>query len=144
MTIPETGTRRDIENQDDIERLVIAFYEGAFADPVLGRIFVDVAKMDLLAHLPHMCDFWSVAILKQGKYGRNAFDAHYRLNQVEPLTPALFQRWEDLWHDTVDDLFAGEKANLAKLQASRISGSIQRRLAQGQPSNALRLVPRRT
>jgi hemoglobin len=144
MTISQVTERHDIESRDDIERLVIAFYERAFADPVLGRIFVDIAKMDLPAHLPHMCDFWSVAILKQGKYGRNAFDAHYHLNQVEPLTPALFQRWEDLWHDTVDDLYVGERANLAKLQASRISSSIQRRLAHGQPSNALRLVPRGT
>jgi hemoglobin len=142
MTNPEAihKDNNDIETRDDIERLVIEFYLRAFADPVLGRIFVDVAKMDLAAHLPHMCDFWQVAILRQGKYGRNAFEAHYHLNQLEPLIPALFQRWEDLWHDTVDDMFAGENANLAKLQASRISGSIQRRLANGQPANAIRLV----
>ena len=141
MNQPDTqSTTTDIRDRNDIEKLVITFYERAFADEVLGRIFVDVANMDLTEHLPHMCDFWEVVLFRTAMYGRNAFDVHQKLHAIEPLTPMLFQHWEDLWHDTVDSLFHGEKANLAKVHASRMSGSIQRRLENGQPSNAIRLV----
>lgn len=141
MIQPDTqSTTIDIRDRTDIEKLVITFYERAFADDALGHIFVDVADMNLIEHLPHMCDFWEVVLFKTATYGRNAFDAHQKLHAIEPLTPQLFQRWEDLWHDTVDELFQGEKANLAKVHASRMSGSIQRRLENGQPSNAIRLM----
>lgn len=130
----------DIRDRADIERLIVMFYERAFEDPVLGHIFVDVAKLDLTAHLPHMCDFWESVLFKTATYGRNAFEVHQRINTIEALTSMHFQRWEDLWHETVDQCFRGEKANLAKLHASRMAGSIQRRLASGHPANAIRIV----
>lgn len=130
---------RDIRDRQDIERLVVTFYERAFADAVLGHIFVDVAKMDLVEHLPHMCDFWETVLFRTATYGRNAFEVHQRIHAIEALTPMHFQRWEDLWHETVDQGFRGEKANLAKVHASRMSGSIQRRLASGHPANAIRI-----
>ncbi|MEJ7838976.1 MAG: group III truncated hemoglobin, partial [Thermomicrobiales bacterium] len=130
----------DIRDRQDIERLVVTFYERAFEDVVLGHIFVDVAKMDLVEHLPHMCDFWETVLFKTATYGRNAFEVHQRIHAMEQLTPMHFQRWEDLWHKTLDQTFRGEKANLAKLHASRMSGSIQRRLASGHPANVIRIV----
>ncbi len=119
---------RDIEGRADIERLVVTFYQRAFKEEVLGPIFVDIVKMDLDAHLPIMCDFWETVLFQAGLYRRNAFQVHVDINRLEPLTPMHFQRWLDLWETTVDDLFTGEKANLAKLQAARIGGSILRRL----------------
>lgn len=119
---------RDIEDREDIEQLVVMFYQRAIKEEVLGPIFVDIVKMDLDAHLPIMCDFWETVLFQAGLYRRNAFQIHVDINRLEPLTPMHFQRWLDLWEVTVDDLFAGEKANLAKLQASRIGGSIRRRL----------------
>ena len=38
--------RRDIESRADCERLVRAFYGRALEDPIIGFIFVDVAKLD--------------------------------------------------------------------------------------------------
>lgn len=48
---------------------------------------------------------------------------------MAPLGPEHFGRWLALWSLTVDELFHGEKAELAKLQAGRIGGSLLRRLA---------------
>lgn len=131
---------RDIRDRDDIKWLVVTFYERAFDDAVLGHIFVDIAKMNLDEHLPHMCNFWETVLFKTATYGRNAFEVHQRIHAMEALTPVHFQRWEDLWHETIDQRFRGEKANSAKLHASRMSGSIQRRLASGHPANVIRIV----
>jgi hemoglobin len=130
---------QDIDTREDIARLVVLFYERAFDDPIIGYIFTDVVHMDLAAHLPIMCDFWEKVLFQRGLYGRDAFTVHRHIHAMEPLTRQHFQVWEDLWHETVDDLFAGERANLAKLQASRMAGSIQRRLANATDGNLLQI-----
>ena len=121
--------RKDIETREDIADLMRTFYGRAFADPIIGRIFTEVTHMDLERHLPIMCDFWEKVLFRRGVYGRDAFVVHARIHELEPLTRRHFQAWEDLWHATVDEMFAGEHANYAKLHASRMAGSIQRRLA---------------
>ena len=126
--------RADLVNRGDVERLVIAFYETAFRDPFIGPIFTDVAHMDLAAHLPIMCDFWETVLFRSGAYRRNALQVHVALHARHPLTGADFARWLELWTDTVDEHFAGPAAERAKLQATRIAGSMERRLAGGSGS----------
>jgi truncated hemoglobin YjbI len=132
----------DLANRDDVERLVVAFYETAFRDPLVGPIFTDVAHMDLAAHLPIMCDFWETVLFRTGAYRRNALQVHVVLHERHPLTDAHFTRWLQLWTATVDELFAGPAAERAKLQATRIAGSMVRRLAGGSGS-AFETVGRR-
>ncbi|HXT44841.1 MAG TPA: group III truncated hemoglobin [Pseudonocardiaceae bacterium] len=133
--------RRDITDRKDIAGLVTAFYRRAFADDILGPIFLDIAHMDLPAHLPIMCDFWETVLLRAGRYHRNALRPHLQLNTKVELTPAHFARWLDLWTTTVDERHTGEKAELAKVQAIRIAGSIGRRL-RGQPATELVTIQR--
>jgi hemoglobin len=131
----------DIRDRGDIADLVTEFYTRAFQDAALRPIFIDVAKMDREAHMPIMCDFWETVLFQAGKYGRNAFGVHLDLHQQEPLTPMHFQRWLDIWQTTVDDLFQGQKANLAKVQAGRIAGSISRRLERSVDGEWLTVTP---
>lgn len=121
-------TAPDIANRADIEALTRDFYSRAFADPLLGPVFVDVARMDLEAHLPIICDFWETVLFRAGLYKRNALTVHVDLHAKAPLTAEHFGRWVDLWHATVDDHFAGEVAERAKVQAARIAWSMSRRL----------------
>ena len=130
---------RDLANRDDVEQLVVAFYERAFRDPLIGPIFTDVARMDLAAHLPIMCDFWETVLFRSGVYRRNALQVHVALNARHPLTEEHFTRWLELWDATVDATFAGPIAERAKLQAARIAGSMQRRLA-GRSGSAFETV----
>ena len=120
--------RGDITGRDDIAALLTDFYGRAFGDELLGPVFVDIARMDLAEHLPVMCDFWQSVLFRSGQYRRNALQPHLRLHGKAHLTPAHFDRWLALWHATVDDRHAGPKAELAKLQASRIAGATSRRI----------------
>jgi hemoglobin len=118
----------DITGRDDIAYLVTAFYQQAFTDDILGPVFVDIAAMDLPAHLPVMCDFWETVLFRAGRYHRNALRPHLDLNTKVELTPAHFARWLDLWSTTIDQRHTGPNAELAKTQATRIAESIARRL----------------
>lgn len=118
----------DLRDRDDVYRLVSEFYRRAFADELLGPIFTDIAQMNLDHHLPIICDFWETVLFRAGLYRRNALAIHMSLNARAPLGAEHFDRWLALWSQTVDEHFAGEKAELAKVQAGRIAGSIHRRL----------------
>jgi hemoglobin len=118
----------DLAGRSDIRELVTAFYQRAFADPLIGPIFTDVARMDLAAHLPIMCDFWETALFRAGAYRRNALQAHLTLNARIALRGEHFDRWLALWCATVDERFAGPRAETAKIQAERIAGALHRRL----------------
>ena len=57
------------------------------------------------------------------------------------LTAEHFTRWLELWDGTVDALFAGPIAERAKLQAARIAGSMERRMA-GRSGSAFETLSR--
>jgi len=120
---------RDIEDPDDCERLVRAFYGRALTDPLIGYLFVDVARLDLEAHVPVIASFWSTILLGTQSYGGGAFAPHAALDAKSPLRWGHFERWLTLWRETVDELFAGERAELAKAHAERVAAAFQRRLA---------------
>ncbi len=121
-------TRADIETREDCERLVRAFYERAFADPVIGWLFVDVAKLDLEAHVPIITSFWETILLGARSYSGGAFRPHAELHMQAPLRAGHFLRWLALWHATVDELFEGERAELAKEHADRVANAFHGRL----------------
>jgi hemoglobin len=119
---------RDIENRADCERLVRAFYGRALEDPIIGWIFVDVAKLDVEAHVPQIASFWETILLGAHSYAGGAFAPHAALHMKVRLRAGHFERWLALWRDTVDELFAGERAELAKSHALRVAQAFHRRL----------------
>lgn len=137
-TAPAAATpamdHRDISTRADILVLVETFYTKAFKDDLIGHIFTDVVHMDLPRHMPIMADFWQTVLFKAGLYSRNALKIHFDIHAKEPLTLEHFNRWLQLWTNTVDELFAGEKAELAKVQAHLIAGSLHRRVT-GRPAS---------
>ena len=118
----------DIENRDDCERLVRAFYGRALADPVIGWIFVNVAQLNLDAHVPRIASFWETILLSGGSYSGGAFRPHADLHARVGLRAGHFERWLWLWSTTVDELFAGQRAELAKAHAARVATAFHARL----------------
>src|SRR6185437_14004954 len=123
-----SASRHDIRGQQDLLELLTDFYGRTFTDDILRPVFIDVAKMDLGTHLPIICTFWQTLLFHTGQYRRNALHPHLLLHAKVELAPAHFDRWVALWCDTVDDRRAGAKADLAKLQATRIAYSMCRRI----------------
>jgi hemoglobin len=128
-------TRRDIETRADCERLVRTFYGRALSDPIIGFLFTDVARLDLEAHVPRITSFWETILLGAQTYGGGAFRPHAALHMKAPLRRAHFEQWLNLWTATVDELFAGDRAELAKAHAARVARAFHQRL-QTMPSAA--------
>ncbi|HET8980991.1 MAG TPA: group III truncated hemoglobin [Solirubrobacteraceae bacterium] len=120
---------RDICTREDCERLVRAFYGQALADPIIGYVFTDIANLDLEAHVPKITAFWETVLLGAQSYRGGAFAPHAVLHMKAPLRREHFERWLWLWQATVDELFAGERAELAKSHANRVAVAFHGRLA---------------
>ena len=119
---------RDIRTREDCEALVRAFYGRAFADPIIGWIFTDVARVDLDAHVPVVASFWETVLLGAQTYDRGAFHPHAALHREVELREGHFERWLALFYATVDELFAGPTAEAAKAHAYRLAGAFRARL----------------
>ena len=129
MSPPDTSERvADIEDRADCERLVRAFYERALVDPIIGWIFTDVAHLDVEAHVPEIASFWETILLGAQTYRGGAFRPHAELHFKVRLRSGHFERWLVLWRETVDELFAGERAELAKSHALRVARAFLGRL----------------
>lgn len=103
-----------------IERVVRAFYDRVAGDPSLGPIFA--ARIDdWEAHIARMCDFWSSIVLMSGRYHGQPTRAHKGL----PVSAAHFDRWLELFKETVDNLCRPEGAAHLLARANRIAESLE-------------------
>jgi hemoglobin len=117
--------KRDISNRADIQQLVDTFYTKVRSDEVIGYLFNDVAQINWELHLPRMYDFWENIIFQTGSFKGNPMVAHVQLHEKSPLTKEHFARWQQLFLATVNELFEGEKTELAKQRALSIATMMQ-------------------
>jgi hemoglobin len=113
--------KKDITTRMDIELLVTTFYDKVKTDPVIGHLFTTIFKVNWERHLPVMYDFWENTLFYTGSYTGNPMESHRRLHRIFPLKEEYFKQWVTLFTGTVDELFEGEKALLAKQRAFSIA-----------------------
>ncbi len=111
-----------ITTRADIDLLVKTFYSRAAADVLLAPHFESV---DFEHHFPRMIDFWAFILLDETGFQGNVFDAHKNLN----IDKTHFKQWLFHFHQTVDALFEGEKAELAKQRADSIGAIFEHKIA---------------
>lgn len=113
--------KNDIKTRTDIENLVNDFYGKVQNDQLLGPVFMHI---DWPHHLPVMYDFWSSILLGDQSYRGNPLQKHLPL----PIEGKHFAQWLKLFTETVNENFAGDKAEEVKMRAESIAGIFQLKL----------------
>ena len=113
---------KDITGRVEIELLVNTFYEKVNKNKGLSPMF---AEVHWETHLPVMYDFWENIVFFTGAYEGNPMTLHHHLSKISTLKKSHFKRWNKLFNLSVDELFEGEKAELIKNRAVRISTILQ-------------------
>lgn len=113
----------DISSKEDISLLVHDFYGKVLKDEELSLFFKD---LDFEIHIPNMIHFWSFALLNEPGYKTNVVEKHLHM----PLREAHFDRWLNLFNETIDEHFSGEIANQAKQRAQLIGWTIKSKIQQ--------------
>lgn len=115
---------KDIEDINDIKKMVNLFYGKVRKDDLIGPIFNDKIQNHWTEHLTKLYSFWQGILLGERTYTGFPFPPHAEL----PINKVHFDRWLSLFTETVDHLFIGEKANEAKSRAYKISDVFQKKL----------------
>jgi hemoglobin len=111
----------DISSKTDIEMLVNEFYSKVKEDIQLSSFF---SKLDFDKHIPKMVHFWCFALLNESGYTTNVVEKHLQM----PLKEIHFERWLNLFYETIDEHFNGENANQAKKRAEIIAWTIKSKI----------------
>ena len=122
--------KKDIENREDLHLLMQAFYKKLLSDDSINYLFTDVAKIDILQHIPVLVDFWDSILFKADTYRKNAMQPHMILHQKSSLQKSHFETWLRYFKETVDELFEGEIAFMAKERATSIATVMQIKISQ--------------
>jgi len=110
--------KKDILNREDTSLLVRSFYAKVRQDALLGPIFNSVIK-DWEHHLEHLTDFWQSNLFFEKKYHGNPLKKHIEVDAKVggTINEMHFGVWLNLWFETIDELFEGEVATIAKNRA---------------------------
>ncbi len=119
--------RPDLDSVARVEVLVREFYRRVAVDDLLGPVFAGV-EVDWAAHLPKMVEFWSWQLLGERGYVGQPLLAHRAVADRHPFGAAHFERWLDLFDETVDEHFAGPIAQVAHGRARKMAAALQRLL----------------
>ena len=70
-----------------------------------------------------LTDFWETQLFLKRKYNGNPVKVHQEVDDKikGTITPEHFGLWLNLWFATIDTLFEGETAWIAKNRAQKIS-----------------------
>ena len=102
--------------------LVDRFYARVRRDPEIGPLF-EAAVADWPEHLEKLTAFWSSVMLTSGRYKGSPMAAHMR--HAGAITPAMFDRWLELWGATADENLSPNDAALIRVKAERIAESLK-------------------
>jgi len=102
---------QDISTKKDIELLIRNFYNNLL---LIEEMKAPFEGLDFEKHIPHIVHFWSFVLLDEEGYKTNVFDKHINL----PIKPHMFDVWLNVWIETLNSMYQGEKAELAKQRAT--------------------------
>jgi len=71
-----------------------------------------------------MYRFWQTVLLSEHTYYGSPFAPHAKL----PVSALHFDRWKKLFFETVDENFAGDKADEAKWRAEKMAEMFQMKI----------------
>lgn len=108
---------QEIKSLEEVKLLVNTFYGKVREDDMLADIFEARVQGRWEVHLEKMYTFWQTVLLEEHTYRGRPFPPHMQL----PIEKEHFERWLSLFHETVDSLFTGEKANEAKWRAGKMA-----------------------
>jgi len=133
----QISNMQDINSQADVVLLINTFYDNVKEDKTIGFIFKDIIGDNRHHHLPNMYKFWDMVLLSKPGYEGYPTKKHTDIDNKIPLEQEHFDRWLELWNETIDKLFLGEIANQAKEKAKLMADLIWVKVETGRNGNMI-------
>ena len=108
---------KEIISLYDIKKMVDTFYGKVRKDKLIGPIFNERIQDRWPQHLEKMYTFWQTVLLGEHTYFGSPFPPHASL----PISHDHFEKWMELFRQTLDELFKGAVAEDAKWRAGKMA-----------------------
>ena len=117
--------KNDISSELDIYLLIDSFYEKVLKSPNLSFFFKH-AIGNWPVHKQMFVKYWSKQILFTDTYDGSPLPAHIHVDNMydRRFKKEHFEEWGQLWKETVNELFEGSKAKLAKEAGENMAKNI--------------------
>jgi hemoglobin len=129
----------DILDREDLDMLISTFYGQIRKDSLLGPVFnLLIKEASWPDHLIRMVDFWECNLFFRPTFKGNPLKIHQKVDEdyhFQTHEPH-YKRWTELWCETVDRLFRGERAELAKIRAIKMGKVLLSKVMEAKPSTA--------
>jgi hemoglobin len=122
--------RPDLDSPEQISQFIDDFYARVLLDPLLAPLFLEVARIDLAVHLPRIKAYWCKMLLREDGYRRHMMRKHRDLDRQQKLQATHYQRWLELFEETLANGYVGPFAERAGELARRVAGNMRWNLAQ--------------
>jgi hemoglobin len=97
--------------------MVDSFYGKIQEDAILSFIFNNRIGDRWSEHLEKMYEFWQTVLLDEHTYFGAPFPPHATLD----INYTHYERWVQLFNETIDHLFIGDKAQEAKWRGQKMA-----------------------
>ena len=116
--------------RENIRIMVDRFYSKILKDELLADFFIDKLGDEMITdewqtHLNLLTDFWASITLGDSAYSGQPLKPHI---DMEGLKRETFERWLELFFETVDRLYAKEAADTFKTRSEMIANNFMRLL----------------
>lgn len=117
--------KQDIQDRGDVFTLVSTFYDRVRENEEIGPFFNETIK-DWPEHLEKLTDFWESNLFMVSKFKGNPMRAHKQVDRQfnNSIEQRHFGEWLNMWFSTIDELYEGERANIAKNRARNMAGNL--------------------
>lgn len=109
--------KEEIKDIEQVRKLVDRFYDKVRKDPLLSPVFEERLGNGWEKHLEKMYRFWQTVLLEEHTYFGSPFSPHASM----PIEKKHFEKWLELFNQTLDEAFIGEKAEEAKWRAEKMA-----------------------
>ena len=125
---PWTHRGRDLDTEDEIVEMVTRQYVDVGQDELLQPYFdFGPGFIDWQAHIRTVADYWCHVLLYAPGYDIDVIERHRHLHDSAPFTSELFDRWLQVFQDTVDGGWAGPNATTANKRATGMAWAMAQR-----------------
>ena len=116
--------------RENIRIMVDRFYSKILKDELLADFFIEKLGDEMITdewqnHLNLLTDFWASITLDDTAYSGQPIKPHMRMKGLQRET---FERWLELFFETVDRLYAKEAADTFKTHSEKIANNFMKLL----------------
>jgi len=119
---------RDLDSPEEIVEMVTRQYVDVGQDDLLNPYFnFGPGFIDWQAHIGAVADYWCHVLLYAPGYEIDIIESHRHLHDRAPFTGELFDRWLQIFHDTVNGGWTGPHATTANKRATGMAWAMAQR-----------------